>query len=230
MFVNKFLDQKFHDVAKFLIWNFASQKTLSISGDSEAIFQVLVIPLAFPVRIVKIQVHILKETKEYYSISNLKCILRMYWIIYIKRVHAPAEVPRQSSSASKISILKRVSANVLNGETLINVDERSFDCGIRIRYSWVPKGKDNSIINDRIWGKANLILATWSMWDWFGVTLVWTQLTPKSIVYMNLLELIMKNHFSDDKEMLTELKLFALDVDFRHQKQTILIDNARMHT
>ena len=50
----------------------------------------------------------------------------------------------------------------LNGKTLINVDESSFDRSTRNNYSWLPKGEDNPIVNDRVSGKATLILATWN--------------------------------------------------------------------
>ena len=61
---------------------------------------------------------------------------------------APAEVQRQRSSASKISILKRTSANNFKRRNSDKWFKSSFDRNMRTKYSWFQKGEDNLIISD----------------------------------------------------------------------------------
>ena len=102
---------------------------------------------------------------------------------------------------------------ILRGETIINVDESSFDMTIRSSYSWLPRDAVSSIINDRVKGKATLIFGTWNTKELIGVVIIGTVDSIKFCIFMNLFELIVKALYSNDDKMLT-----------------VLIDNAKTHT
>ena len=185
-----------------------------LSIKAEAILRKFVKPPTTPVTIKKIQVKILEETEEHYNISVLKYYLRnVLNYRYKKGSSRPLKYQEYRTQLAKSLFWSELLQMILNGETLINVDESSFDRSIRNNYSWLPKGEDNPIGNDRVWGKSTLILATWNTWEWFGAIIVGTVDSEKFCIFMKLLELIVKVLHSDDAE-----------------KPTVLIDNARTHT
>ena len=132
---------------------------------------------------------------------------------YKKWSSCPLKYQEYRTQLAKSLFWSELLQMILNGETLINVDESSIDRSIRNNYSWLSKGEDNPIVNDRVWGKSTLILATWNTWEWFGVITVGTVDSEKFCIFMKLIELIVKMLHLDDAE-----------------KPTVLIENAKKHT
>ena len=96
---------------------------------------------------------------------------------------------------------------------VINVDESSFDRSIKNQYSWLPIGESATIINDRVIGKASLILGVWSSSEWLAVVMVGTVDSAKFCIFLKLLELVIKSTYC-------ELGEFPI----------VVMDNARTHS
>ena len=52
---------------------------------------------------------------------------------------------------------------------MINIDEAGFGRAYKEHYSWLPRGKSASILNDLFKGKANLVLGISHEGDYFGL-------------------------------------------------------------
>ena len=207
------IDRKRYNFATTLNPGERSDATL-LSKDAEAVLKKFVKPPTIPITMKKIQIHILEETKEHYSIHALKSYLKTVLNYWYKKVSSrPLKYRDDRTQLTKSLFWSELSLMALNGKTLINVDESSFDRSIRNNYSWLPKGEDNPIVNDRVSGKATLILATWNTWEWFGVVMIGTVDSEKFCIFMKLLELIVQALHSNDTET-----------------PTVLIDNSRTHT
>ena len=76
---------------------------------------------------------------------------------------------------------------ILKGETIINVDESSFDRSIRNNYSWLPRGADSSIINDRVKGKATLIMGTCNIEEGIRVVIIGTINSIKFCIFYEVI-------------------------------------------
>ena len=102
---------------------------------------------------------------------------------------------------------------VAKGEIIINWDESSFDRSVKNQFSWLPVGRSWPIINDRIKGRASLILATWNTGEWICMIVQGTIDSQKFWFFLELLESVSKNSF------------------MRAEKSPIVIlDNARTHS
>ena len=69
---------------------------------------------------------------------------------------------------------------VYNKRHIINLDESGFSKSIKQNYSWLPRGRGSSIINEFFWGRANLVFAISNQGDMLGMI---TNQNVKSIDY-----------------------------------------------
>ena len=187
---------------------------MRLSRDAEFALRNFVKPPTTSVSLRKIQRQIQEDTKEWYSIHTLRRFLKeKLKYRYKKGSSRPIKYRANRAQSAKSLFWSELLLMILRGETIINVDESSFDRSIRSNYSWLPRGADSSIINDRVKGKATLILGTWNTGEWIGVVIIGTVDSIKFCIFMKLLELIVKAVYSNDDKMLT-----------------VLIDNAKTHT
>ena len=79
------------------------------------------------------------------------------------------------------------------GETIINLDESSFDRSAKSEFSWLPKARSCRFINDWLKGLASLILTTWSTSEWFAMVVLDTVNSQKIWFFLKLLEAIVRS-------------------------------------
>ena len=99
------------------------------------------------------------------------------------------------------------------GEVIINWDESSFDRSVKRQFSWLPKGKNLPIINDKLKGRASLILATWNTGEWIGMVVLGTVDSDKFWLFLGLLKTLIDSR-NDSIE----------------KSPIIIFDNARTHS
>ena len=54
------------------------------------------------------------------------------------------------------------------GKFLVNIDEAVYTRSIQQKYTWLPKGREGSVINQNCRGTANMIFALCQDGEWFG--------------------------------------------------------------
>ena len=74
------------------------------------------------------------------------------------------------------------------GEVVINLDESSFDRSTKSEFSWLPVEESCQIINDRLKGRASLILATWNTSEWLAMVVLDTIKSQKFWFFLKILK------------------------------------------
>ena len=82
-----------------------------------------------------------------------------------RQPHSVRNVPLYSKGLYWSEFLKQI----YKRKYIINIDESGFGRSVKENYSWLPKGKSASIINEVHKGKANLILGVSQEGDYFGL-------------------------------------------------------------
>ena len=171
-------------------------------------------PPTFPVTIGKLQSAIHSKMGEKYSIHLLRKFIRNELKYRFKKGSSrPPKYMSRRIQLVKALFWTELLSLLYRTEVVINVDESSFERSIKRQYSWLPKGKSSAIINDRLRGKASLILATWSNGKWFAMAIVGTVDSVKFCVFMRFLEFVIKS-----------------EQDYLSKLPTIIVDNAKTHT
>ena len=161
---------------------------MRLSRDAEFVLRNFVKLPTTSVSLRKIQRQIQEDKKECYNIHTLRRFLKeklKYW--YKKGSSSPIKYRDNRIHSAKFLFWSELLLMILRGETIINVDESSFDRSIRINYSWFPRGADSSIINDRVKGKATLILGTRNTGEWIGVVIIGTVDSIKFCIFYEVI-------------------------------------------
>ena len=102
---------------------------------------------------------------------------------------------------------------IAKGEVIINIDESSFDRSVKREYSWLPIGQSFPIINERIKGRACLILAIWNTGEWLSMVVSETVESKKFWLFFKILEFVVCRYYQSCNKF-----------------PTVIWDNARTHS
>ena len=185
-----------------------------LSLEAKDLVEKFIKPPTVPVTISKIQNLIHNELGEVYSIYIIRKYIKDALKYRFKKGSSrPPKYISRRIQLTKALFCTELLSLIFKKEIVINIDESSFERSIKRHYSWLPKGKSCAIINDRLIGKATLILATWSNSKWFAMAIVGTVDSIKFCIFMKFLELIIKSEQDDSIK-----------------PPTIIVDNAKTHT
>ena len=78
-------------------------------------------------------------------------------------------------------------SQVYKQKYIINIDESGFENSLKENYSWLPRGKTATIINDVFKGRANLILGVSQFGDYLGLIINKNASETKYSIFLKIL-------------------------------------------
>ena len=167
-----------------------------------------------PITLAKIRNEIFEKFRIDFGIHTIRRLLRNE----LKYTYRKGSSRTQKYATSRIIGVKKLFCTellkmLLTKELIINVDESSWDRSLKMEYSWFPRSRSYSIINNIFTGKANLILGTMKNDDWIAMIHSETGDSLKFWLFLKVLE----------KVWLIWRREISLNL-------TILVDNAIIHT
>ena len=152
--------------------------------------------------------------KEEYPLHKIRSyVKREMKFAYKKGSSRPPMYSIMRSQIVKALFWTELLLLIAKGEIIINLDESSFDRSVKRQFSWLPVGRSYPIINDKLKGRASLILATWNTGEWISKVVLDTVDSKKFWVFLKLLKITISNNNSD----ITKPPI-------------IILDNARTHS
>ena len=94
----------------------------------------------------------------------------------------------------------RILQKFQSGLILINLDESTFTRSVKWDYSWLPKDKSHPIINSSWIGRASMIFAILSNWEWIWMLKSGTIKSEDFIKFLLILEIYICKSLIIDKE------------------------------
>ena len=191
-----------------------SGNTNQISRNGKQLIKNYLSPPWEPKSISMIKSHIKSELNETYSDYKIRSfITKEMKYTYKKGNSRPPVYSSKRTQLIKTIFCTELLTLVAKGEVIINCDESSFDRSAKRQFSWLPLGESWPIINDKIKGRASLILATWNTGEWIGMVVQDTIDSQKFWFFLELLESILKQ-----------------SVVWFGKSPIIILDNARTHS
>ena len=189
------------------------QEKKRISKEAKLTTRSYLLPPCEPKSIPIIKKYIEAELGESYQISELRNFIKKEMKYSYKKGNSRPPIYKENRTQLKkalfcIELLSLIAC----GGVVINWDESSFDRSIKQQYSWLPVGQSCQIINDRLKGRASLILATWNTGEWFSVIFMSTINSDKFWFFLTLLSGIISRRFTNFKK-----------------PPVVIIDNASTH-
>ena len=104
-------------------------------------------------------------------------------------------------------------SSLRSNKIVVNIDEWSFERSVKQNYSWLPIGKNWSILHEPIEGKWSLILASFSNGEWFAFLKKGTVNSKFFLLFLEILE-----------------SLILWNWDNPTEKYLLLLDNSSIHS
>ena len=138
-----------------------------ISKDAERLIRCCLLPPCEPKSVPIVKKYIESKLNESYSKQEIRTYIKNEMkYSYRKENSRPPVYAEKRTQLIKALFCTELLSLIANGEVIINWDESSFDRSVKQLYSWLPVGESWQIINDRLKGRASLILATWNTGEW----------------------------------------------------------------
>ena len=193
------------------------EKDLSIHWDLKdeikMYIQAYICPPCGPRTISMIQKQIELKFGEKHSTYRVKQFVKEEMSYRFKKGWSrPPKYATKRTQLIKVLYWTEFLSMLVDGKTIVNVDESSFNRSTKSQYSWLPIGEGCQIINDTLKGKVTLVLGTWSSWEWLAMIVVGTLNSLMFSVFLKLLELLFKNIY--------EKRNFPI----------VVLDNSRTHS
>ena len=190
------------------------RKQKSISYEAKQLIRSYISPPWGPKYISMVKNQIKSELRETYSLHRIRDFVKKEMrFSYKKGSSRPQIYATQRTQLIKALFWTELLLLVAKGEVIINWDESSFDRSVKRQFSWLPKGKNLPIINDKLKGRASLILATWNTGEWIGMVVLGTVDSDKFWLFLGLLKTLIDSR-NDSIE----------------KSPIIIFDNARTHS
>ena len=184
-----------------------------ISKEAELAVRSYLSPPCEPRSIPIIKKHIESKLKECYSTQEIRNYIKNEMkYTYKKGNSRPPVYTKSTTQFKKALFCTELLSLIADGNVVINWDESSFDRSVKQEYSWLPAGQSCKIINDRLKGRASLILATWMTGEWLAMIVTSTVNSEKCWFFLKLLSSIINRSCSNI-----------------HKSPVIVIDNASTH-
>ena len=185
-----------------------------MSEDAKQLIKSYLLPPWVPKSIPMTVKHVEAELKELYPIQKMRNFVKTEMkYTYKKGSSRPPIYGARRTQLTKALFWTELLSFIGKGEVVINLDESSFDRSTKSEFSWLPVGESCQIINDRLKGRASLILATWNTSEWLAMVVLDTINSQKFWFFLKIL-----------KEIISRW-------DGNNQKSPIVIfDNARTHS
>ena len=164
-----------------------------------------------PITLAKIKNEIFEKFRIDFGIYTIRRLL----INELKYTYRKRSSRTQKYATSRIIGVKKLFCTellkmLLSKELIIIVDESSWYRSLKMEYSWLPRGRSYSIINNIFTGKANLILGTMNNGDWIAMIHSETGDKLKFWLFLKVLE---KVWLIQRREIITKL-ILALSIYF----------------
>ena len=200
-----------------LYWNHPTSQTRgqkTISDEAKQLIKSYLCPPWGPKCISMVRDHIETELGESHSQHKIRSFVkREMKFVYKKGSPRPPIYATKRSQLTEALFWVELLLLVSKGEVIINCDESSFDRSVKRQFSWLPAGKSCPIINDKLKGRASLILATWNTGEWVAMVVLDTINSDKFWFFLTLLDTVI-NWSNDNKK----------------KSPIVIFDNARTHT
>ena len=156
-----------------------------------------------PRSILMIKQHIESKLKECYSTQEIRNYIKNEMKCTYKKGNSRQPVYAKSTTQFKKTLFcTELLSLIADGNVVIYWDESSFDRSVKQEYSWLPAGQSCQIINDRLKGRASLILATWMTGEWLAMIVTSTVNSEKFWFFLKLLSSIINRSYSNIQKSL----------------------------
>ena len=130
------------------------------------------------------------KLREEYPLHKIRSyVKREMKFVYKKSSSRPPVYATMRSQLVKALFWTELLLLMAKGKIIINLDESSFDRSVKRQFSWLPVGRSYPIINDKLKGRASLILATWNSGEWISMVVLDTVDSEKFWFFLELLKL-----------------------------------------
>ena len=138
------------------------------------------------------------KLREEYPLHKIRSyVKREMKFAYKKGSSKPPVYTTMRSQLVKALFWTELLLLMAKGEIIINLDESSFYRSVKRQFSWLPVGRSYPIINDKLKGRASLILATWNTGEWISMVVLDTIDSEKFWFFLELLKVTISNNNSD---------------------------------
>ena len=185
-----------------------------ISEEAKQLIHSYLSPPWGPRSISMVKDYLESKLREEYPLHKIRSyVKREMEFAYKKGSSRPPVYATMRSQLVKALFWTELLLLMAKGEIIINLDESSFDRSVKRQFSWLPVGRSYPIINDKLKGRASLILATWNTGEWISMVVLDTVDSEKFWFFLELLKVTISNNNSD----ITKPPI-------------IILDNARTHS
>ena len=185
-----------------------------ISDDAKQLVRSNLLPPWCPKIIPMVLKHVEAVLEDSYSEQKIKNFVKNEMkYSYKKGSSRPPVYATIRTQLAKVLFWTELLTFIGKGETIINLDESSFDRSTKLEFSWLPKGRSCQFINDWLKGRTSLILATWNTSEWFAMVVLDTVNSQKFWFFLKLLEAIVRS-----RNCITQ------------KSPIVIFDNARTHS
>ena len=165
----------------------------NISENAKQLIMHYLLPHWEPRSILMVKKYVESELQESYSIQIIRKFVRTEMkYVYKKGSSRPPVYAAKRTQLVKALFWTELLSYIARGEIVININESSFDRTVKREFSWLPMGRSYQIINERIKGRASLIMATWNTGEWFAMVVLDSVDKVKFWYFLKLLETILR--------------------------------------
>ena len=191
-----------------------SKSLIPMSEKAQRLIKDYLSPPSEPKTISMVKKQLETRLDEIYSEQKIKNFVKKEMrFAYKKGSSRPPKYATRRIQIVKFLFWTELLDLIAKGEVIINIDESSFDRSVKREYSWLPIGQSFPIINERIKGRACLILAIWNTGEWLSMIVSETVESKKFWLFFKILEFVVCHYYQSCNKFLT-----------------VIWDNARTHS